>query len=1058
MLIEKRSKYYLKRICAKAKMYEYNIPSELHGNTEEGVVDLIISAIAIIGDFSEDIINSINGRELEFKEYQDNLRFAAKFFDESVESKLYFGNNRDYYLLMGSVVYYLSDYNGSSRVLAYKVEDSINLGVSGIDYVLMQILRGNTEIKCGDNHKVLCKIVRNYNDFLKTGVYEEFDSLKVFRRTIYEIGNDREILLVDALIATIYLKVNNSSYRLMQKYSEVDSYIWKSILQKGTLITELWQSQRELGTEGVFKGESAIVQMPTGSGKTKSIALIVLSAFLSQRTNCAIIVCPFRALCREIADELSYDFSFNKNIHVNELSDVLQMDVLDVLFEKELNEQYIYVVTPEKLLYMLRQDIKSLANVGLMVFDEGHLFDDSERGITYELLISTIKYYISEDVQKVLISAVISNADDINGWLTDEKGKVIRNNVLRTSEKTVAIAEVEVKKNIKNIKDYKKYVYLHFIDPENPDEEQFYVPRVIAENNIDKINKERKQRVFPEINNGKNDHRNDMAIAFAVNVCVNGGTVIFCGRKDTADKILERILDIKNRHYDISNILKCADEEEILKLSKLISENFGEENVYYKASKVGVFAHHGDVPMGIRCSIEYAMQNKLIGFLACTSTLAQGVNLPIRYLIISNVYQGKERIKVRDFQNLIGRAGRAGIYTEGSIIISETGVYRYKDSCYNNWKWCNYKKLLDSKQAESCTSELLSWLRVDDEMEEYLEGIIHIFEEHYAIGNFEEQINIFLEYLKLKKEASYSKAESIVRQMLKNIEAIESFLLFYLTDATYHESRETIHDIIKETLAYYLANDKERNRLLYIVDLIGAFIVQVVNTPDKRNRYSKSLLGVRKEIQIDQWVDQHIIDILGCNSEEELLKVIFPLLYTYCDSRIKSYNDIEKIINIGLYWINGKSYVEIVNYARENNVMILKRKKKVLFSLNEVIKTCDNFFGYDCTLVIAAIIENVKYEYKGSNIIDIFRLLSKRMRYGLNNQCSILLFEMGFNDRVISEKLSDILQCSYKVNKRKDILNILKKDATIKNNILLYIKDYPSYFENKLEKLYESFR
>lgn len=92
MLIESTSQYYLKKIRAKAKMYEYHIPNELHGTTEKQVNQLIISAIAIIGDFSEAIINSMEGKDFAYKDYQENLRFAAKFFDSYVESKLYNGS------------------------------------------------------------------------------------------------------------------------------------------------------------------------------------------------------------------------------------------------------------------------------------------------------------------------------------------------------------------------------------------------------------------------------------------------------------------------------------------------------------------------------------------------------------------------------------------------------------------------------------------------------------------------------------------------------------------------------------------------------------------------------------------------------------------------------------------------------------------------------------------------------------------------------------------------------------------------------------------------------
>jgi replicative superfamily II helicase len=71
----------------------------------------------------------------------------------------------------------------------------------------------------------------------------------------------------------------------------------------------------------------------------------------------------------------------------------------------------------------------------------------------------------------------------------------------------------------------------------------------------------------------------------------------------------------------------------------LISGNFGKESILSKASLLGIFLHHGTTPNGLRLAIEFAMQKNLIKFVSCTSTLAQGVNLPIRYLIVPSVYQ-----------------------------------------------------------------------------------------------------------------------------------------------------------------------------------------------------------------------------------------------------------------------------------------------------------------------------------------------------------------------------------------------------------------------------------
>ena len=89
------------------------------------------------------------------------------------------------------------------------------------------------------------------------------------------------------------------------------------------------------------------------------------------------------------------------------------------------------------------------------------------------------------------------------------------------------------------------------------------------------------------------------------------------------------------------------------------------------------------------------MRQGSIRFVICTSTLAQGVNLPIRYLIVTSVYQGVERIKVRDFHNLIGRAGRAGMHTEGSILFADPNVYDKRYDRDERWRWGQVKELLD---------------------------------------------------------------------------------------------------------------------------------------------------------------------------------------------------------------------------------------------------------------------------------------------------------------------------------------------------------------------------
>lgn len=82
-----------------------------------------------------------------------------------------------------------------------------------------------------------------------------------------------------------------------------------------------------LGEAGTFWEKSAIIQMPTSSGKTTSMSIAIRAAFSYRRTSMAVVVvASFRPLCREISDDISNDFLSDSNVHVNALSDVLEID------------------------------------------------------------------------------------------------------------------------------------------------------------------------------------------------------------------------------------------------------------------------------------------------------------------------------------------------------------------------------------------------------------------------------------------------------------------------------------------------------------------------------------------------------------------------------------------------------------------------------------------------------------------------------------------------------------------------------------------------------------
>jgi len=113
---EARSQRLLSITQSKAKMYEYDVPSEDHIAIERDPANLFPLSIGILGDVAAEISIGIEILE-KIREIKKNLPFSARFFDAYVQTRL--NSETDPYLLtIGSVAYYLSDLPGSSQLLA----------------------------------------------------------------------------------------------------------------------------------------------------------------------------------------------------------------------------------------------------------------------------------------------------------------------------------------------------------------------------------------------------------------------------------------------------------------------------------------------------------------------------------------------------------------------------------------------------------------------------------------------------------------------------------------------------------------------------------------------------------------------------------------------------------------------------------------------------------------------------------------------------------------------------------------------------------------------------
>jgi POLQ-like helicase len=1040
---EEKSKRLLGATRSKAKMIEYGVEEEYHIKLPKDPSNLFSLAIGLLGDISAHL-NSEKIDENYLDQLRNDLQFSAHFFDAYLQSNLRTDMDK-YILLLGSASYYLCDLPGSSFVLVSRINnEDIDLECSNLDSFLIWVLIGDFtydfEEKKGMYNDEIQKISKLISYFFNSGLGEKEirKEIQNFRYKVYQYGNARELLFADVISAVIIKKVENSSWNCLPYYTGIPIEEWKDILKNNNFIKEFWPAQHLLGRKNVYKGKSAIVQLPTSAGKTKATEVIIRSAFLSRRASLAVIVAPFKALCHEISDSLNKSFQ-NDAIYIDELSDTLQID-FDLV--SLLRDNLILVVTPEKLIYMLRHFPDLAQRIGLLIYDEGHQFDSGSRGINYELLLTSLKSMVPESTQKILISAVISNADIVGSWLNGKENKVISGINLTPTYRTVAFTSW-----------LDRLGRIQFVNNENPDEGDFFVPRIIEQHKLKQKGREKNERFFPEKTDSKT-----VSLFLGLRLISKGSVAIFCGKKNSVSGLCEKVIDAYERGLNLNKPYEYSDVKEINKLHYLYESHLGLDEPITKSAKLGILTHHGNIPSGLRIAVEYAMKEGLAKFVICTSTLAQGVNLPIRYLIVTSIYQGINKMKVRDFHNLIGRVGRSGMHTEGSILFADSEIYDKRSTRKDKWRWKQVKNLLDPDNSEPVGSSLITIfdpLASDDNKFEYEIDYLKFFNLYY------EDYNRFLKALE-KISTLYAKEKFTIgglnRQVFLKIEAIssiESYLMANWEDITKDNEgnldETKLENLVKGTLAYSIADVHLKKKIVNLFNFLAQNISESIPQTSRKKLFGKMLYGLKTARMIEEWTKTHLEELKSCNTIEELLCVLWPLLLS--NSKNKILNNCEKpeiLKEIALGWLNGKPYVELLKMIKERDLRIKTKKQSRKFSIDNVVEICDNAFSYEGMLLIGAVAELVEslIEVKNVEFIGKLRVLQKRIKYGLPNSISIMLYEIGFADRVIALDLSLEIKHHGLIRNKRVLKKVIKRRET---EIRKKIIQYPSYFTFVLE-------
>ncbi|WP_165934226.1 helicase-related protein [Sodalis ligni] len=127
-----------------------------------------------------------------------------------------------------------------------------------------------------------------------------------------------------------------------------------------------------------------------------------------------------------------------------------------------------------------------------------------------------------------------------------------------------------------------------------------------------------------------------------------------------------------------------------------MADYFTEESNEYRLLKHGIAVHHGKLPPLLARRLKVVIDKGLVRVIIATSTLSEGVNIPVNFVLIPNLYRAKSRMTLQEFTNLIGRAGRPGVATEGAslVVLAEAEKDSSGTEKYNRQRFA-YTQLID---------------------------------------------------------------------------------------------------------------------------------------------------------------------------------------------------------------------------------------------------------------------------------------------------------------------------------------------------------------------------
>ena len=363
---------------------------------------------------------------------------------------------------------------------------------------------------------------------------------------------------------------------------------------------ELYEPQAAAVEAGLLDGHSMLVSAPTASGKSLIAAMAVM-AMLEGGGRKAVYLSPLRALVAEKYKEFRGMRGIPSSNPLKPASSTADLNVRDRLSGN------LLCMTNERMDLALRKDEDWVREADLVIADEIHLIGDPHRGPALEMVLARLN---DGNRQVVGLSATISNAEEMAKWL--------KCRLVRSSWRPVRLTEGVCDGRNVSMADGTEYTI--------------------------------------------RSSSRGAAVELALDSVAGGGqALIFVNTRRGAPS------QAKKAAASIRSGLGDAQKKKLGIISRAILREGGGTGLADELSGLvakGVGFHHAGLNAASRRRVEDGFREGHIKVLAATPTLAAGVNLPARRVVISSLvrYDGRAGrsvpISVMEYKQFCGRAGR----------------------------------------------------------------------------------------------------------------------------------------------------------------------------------------------------------------------------------------------------------------------------------------------------------------------------------------------------------------------------------------------------------------